>query len=838
MSETKNYPFTTPTNYTYDPTKIEVTGGIAKLKTALAGITAFSEDFADDTGFTYDAAKAEFTGGVVRQKAQSANENYSRGVVTQSTTQVKTEAYSRGAVTQTTQRPTDATFGVTFTTDINGSWGDGTLTGTATGGASVSGGKLDLAHSDTRYVRYSAVGNASARQIGCVRFKLTPNYSGSPSSEQCFFDIGRSTDLDYDSLQIRHKTNGALQVRMCDQYGNYIIQSESGPWGQTSGTEYIFEWNFDFTAGSSRLFINGTQYSSHHLGTGTRSANIEYIWLGTSHGGGHTSNFYIDSFEFFTTVQHTADHTAGYSVPEKDYPAGVSIYSTFTYTYLVSSLGVPTIVSANTPHYVVNGKYWDGTAWSSSADTYATSMTSAQWITNYASFPSASLGASLIVKVVFQDTNTAASVTSVDLTVNEFNYVEALYSYSALAYANIIDSLGVPSITDSNNAKYIVNGYAYFGGSWQVSSNTYATAMTKTDWIAQYASFPSGQLGTALVVKTVFPEQLVVGSVTSVQLTVIEHNYAETSVLMPDYVYSGPGAEIRLNNGTTTETGSPHYTINGMYWNGVEFVASDGSYAQANTKTAIVALMPVLIPSNTLSVAIKFPAGIIQNNLDQMDFDLSGHYYNQTDPTLQLNDTTKTSELLTFVETATKTGSEIKWTIIIDGVEKYYSGGWVASNGTYAQANTAADIQTNAATILNTRATLAIKGFLHSNDGSQTPLLDNLEISYDSALPDPTAATLIELEGFLYLKNAPRANLTVYARPYLAGGVNAGVFEVYEYTTLGVSNSVGWFEADIYVNPTATFIEMKIGKQSYMVDLSGKSGTVDISTLTFTKVED
>src|SRR3990167_7383770 len=74
-------------------------------------------------------------------------------------------------------RPATATFAASYDNDINGSWGNGVLTGIATGGASVSGGKLVLTNA-TKYVQYAALNNADSLQTGCIRLKYTPNYTG------------------------------------------------------------------------------------------------------------------------------------------------------------------------------------------------------------------------------------------------------------------------------------------------------------------------------------------------------------------------------------------------------------------------------------------------------------------------------------------------------------------------------------------------------------------------------------------------------------------------------------------------------------------------------------
>ena len=90
-----------------------------------------------------------------------------------------------------------------------------------------------------------------------------------------------------------------------------------------------------------------------------------------------------------------------------------------------------------------------------------------------------------------------------------------------------------------------------------------------------------------------------------------------------------------------------------------------------------------------------------------------------------------TSALDTFTETATKPGSdEIKYVVSSDNGAsyEYYSGGWVASDSSYAQANTASDVDSNISTLAGS-GTFKFKALLHSDDGETTPELDNIYIA-------------------------------------------------------------------------------------------------------------
>ena len=62
---------------------------------------------------------------------------------------------------------------------------------------------------------------------------------------------------------------------------------------------------------------------------------------------------------------------------------------------------------------------------------------------------------------------------------------------------------------------------------------------------------------------------------------------------MPESEYTGAGAIKALTAFTATEANTPHWTIQldqsgiDLYWDGVEFTASDGTYSQSNTSAEI-----------------------------------------------------------------------------------------------------------------------------------------------------------------------------------------------------------------------------------------------------------
>jgi len=124
--------------------------------------------------------------------------------------------------------------------------------------------------------------------------------------------------------------------------------------------------------------------------------------------------------------------------------------------------------------------------------------------------------------------------------------------------------------------------------------------------------------------------------------------------------------------------------------------------------------------------------------------------YDITNPTIRFNSTFITDELEGFVETSTKPGTdEVKYVLSKNGTDYYWSGlDWVESDGTYAQANTAAEIETNKATFVTSSTLVGIKALLHSNDGSTMPSLDELDVTYSYGGETPDTIETCIVHGY------------------------------------------------------------------------------------------
>lgn len=122
------------------------------------------------------------------------------------------------------------------------------------------------------------------------------------------------------------------------------------------------------------------------------------------------------------------------------------------------------------------------------------------------------------------------------------------------------------------------------------------------------------------------------------------------------------------------------------------------------------------------------------------------------------------SDISFFLSTIVASGSDaIQFTLKINAQEKYWSGSaWVDSDGTYAQSNSLAIIQANLATF-NFIGSLVPVIFLHSDDGSTTPTIDDITITFDSV---PITVKLCNVVGYVYdEKGDPIAGASIVVIP-------------------------------------------------------------------------
>lgn len=139
--------------------------------------------------------------------------------------------------------------------------------------------------------------------------------------------------------------------------------------------------------------------------------------------------------------------------------------------------------------------------------------------------------------------------------------------------------------------------------------------------------------------------------------------------------------------------------------------------------------------------------------------DLGGGTYSTANDTVVMAQQIQATALGTFAESASKPGgTEIKYTLLINGVPYWYDTGdstWKAATyGLYAESNTASEINSNLSTLLSTLSItssfyLGVRIHLHST-GSARPALTSITFgAYTFDYPSVTAINLCVVTCYL-----------------------------------------------------------------------------------------
>lgn len=465
--------FSNPSDFTLIGASIA--SNILKLAVANAAQDILN-NFSSSSGFTLDSAKAQITGGLLSQK---------------------------------TQRPTGATFGAQFASSINANWGGGVLTGTPTGGAVIAGGKLDLTGNAIKYVTFGGTSNVNNPQLGAVRMLFTPAYTGAPADNQNLFSVEKAAGDTTNAMWLTVDNGGMIHYYCFDSSNSLVVNAVFGSWTPTAGQEYEIELNYDLNTGAHRLFIDGVQFGSTQTDTGTRTSVIDVLQIGQFNTNTNGQNFSVRKFEVFSAVQHVANYTPGYVVPAFDYAASNVVFPSGNYNGPgpLVSLNSFAMTEVGSPRYLINGKYWTGSAWAASDGTYAQANPKATVIANLAAFSLVS-AMDIVLTAVFTDSNVQSTLASYDL-----NYTGAFYSLlgsaipvAVLDMSSFVSFACSPTTPASTSVGFIVSVddvLKYWdGAAWSVSDGTIAQSSSAANINAHVASlgFADAEAVTVMVV--------------------------------------------------------------------------------------------------------------------------------------------------------------------------------------------------------------------------------------------------------------------------------------------------------------------------------------------------
>lgn len=449
MSFSNTILYDAPHGFTYDASKIQFASGKASLKLAPHPGQVFSQAFASGAGFTYDSTKAEFVAGTVRQ---------------------------------VDQRPANATYYASFSTVLAASWANGPTAITALNGATVTGGFLDLRGSSQKSATFDATGSVGLN-AGTVTFRVTPNYSGSPSVNQVLVSTSASANSANSGMIIQHITSGILAATLLDSVGSNIVTLLAS-WSPTSGTEYTVR--FTYISGELKLYLNGALQDTHS-NTFTRTPLVTYGILGQypdSNSG--NSDFQLRNLAFYSAVVAPATTI----LSETIYPSTTVVLPAFSYTGVGTILAVEdsSVIETGTPRYIVGNFYWTGSAWTTSDGSYSQANTSAEVI---AHLPALTVtgATSVVIRVLFMADNAESDVDNLSVTVTGQIYstdAPTIDSAPVVRSDTLYSFAAVSSATGSNDVKFL----------WVI--NDQPTYWDGTNWVASIGDITQSNSATEI----------------------------------------------------------------------------------------------------------------------------------------------------------------------------------------------------------------------------------------------------------------------------------------------------------------------------------------------------
>lgn len=467
MSFVQTLNYDTAGNFTFDTSKIAIVGSSAQLNLINFPAQIFSQNYSSSAGFIFDPTKTEFVGGVMRQK---------------------------------NSRPTDALFYSQLTSGPNATWNTGgSLVGTATGQVTYGATGANFSAAVTQYLDYNAASNLTA-QIGTIRFLFTPFFTGAPGDNEFLMLSSLASGSINGLVDTYIDAAGNIHFRAWDSAGGALFDiSTAISW--VANQTYEIEVDYDFDNGASRLFLDGVQQSTTQSSVANRGS-VTYLRFGTAFiPQGSVGNFAISNVVTFSTVQHTSNYSAPSPLPSPTiYAADEITLPAFNYAGIgdIISFDSATITDSNTPHYLLNGRYWNGSAWVVSNLSYAQSNTAAQVIANITSFPISDM---VSVKVITQASD--ATVMSCDLLT--LTYTGQMYpltnptiiNNSGVQSDDLVSFLSTFSASGSDAIQFTINVSGidkyWNGAAWATSNGTYAQSNSYADIIANIATLNISQ---------------------------------------------------------------------------------------------------------------------------------------------------------------------------------------------------------------------------------------------------------------------------------------------------------------------------------------------------------
>ncbi len=317
---------------------------------------------------------------------------------------------------------------------------------------------------------------------------------------------------------------------------------------------------------------------------------------------------------------------------------------------------------------------------------------------------------------------------------------------------------------------------------------------------------------------------------------------------LPEMVYTGAGTLISLDELNYTLSGNLLLALQigrsgaWTYWEG-EWKTGDG------TKNYMCSFVDFEANKASLDVEgeiygqfrIYLPISYTQGYISELTASLTAQIYPTTNPTLEyIGSILSMSSLISFVETITASGSDLaRFILKVNGTYVYYSAissSWVTSDLSLPQTNSGSEITANASTLFTTNyIELGMLVILHSQDGTTTPTISNIALSYNFHAVTPADADLCTVFGYISdITDEPVEDVTITVQS--KNVASYGDEKLVTTTTKTIdSDSDGYWSINLYksaeLTPVTQYIFTFTGIEFSLIGIKTIPDETDINYL-------
>jgi len=201
------------------------------------------------------------------------------------------------------------------------------------GDLSISNGYIMLNNGGTTRtgLKYSTGTGVDAGQVGSMScyFKTTANYTNPPPNGVTIMELYGNSANKSNMIQLYHHTSGYLKLQCYDDYGNQLFDTQLITFTPIVDQAYFMSVDWDFTTGSTKVFLDGTQIGSTFTNIAVRDFGIYYIVDCPS-----SASFGVSFIQIYPTKQYNSTYTrpinTNYNLVSFPSSGGVQIFNDVT----------------------------------------------------------------------------------------------------------------------------------------------------------------------------------------------------------------------------------------------------------------------------------------------------------------------------------------------------------------------------------------------------------------------------------------------------------------------------------------------------------------------------